>query len=45
MNIEKFFTKLENIFCEQIKEEQDEYMKNHILNPNPNDWRDDRSWR
>lgn len=28
-----------------IKEEQDEYMKSHILSPNNNDWRDDRTWR
>lgn len=27
-----------------IKEEQDEYMKDHILSPS-DDWRDDRTWR
>lgn len=28
-----------------IEEEQDKYMKDHILTPNHNDWKDDRSWR
>ena len=45
MNVEIFLNKLENVLCGQIKEKQDEYMKDHILTPNPNDWRDDRSWR
>lgn len=28
-----------------VEEEQDKYMKDHILTPNREDWRDDRSWR
>ena len=37
---------LEEILFGALKKAQDEYMKDHILNPNPEkDWRDDRSWR
>lgn len=37
---------LEEILFGQLKKEQDKYMRDHILNPNPEkDWRDDRSWR
>ena len=32
-------------FITPVMKEQDEYMKDHILTPNHNDWRDDRSWR
>lgn len=28
-----------------VEEEQDKYMRDHILTPNNNDWKDDRSWR
>ena len=28
-----------------IEEQQDEYMKDHILTPNRGNWKDDRSWR
>ena len=37
--------KLTNALIVPVMEKQDEYMKDHILTPNPNDWRDDRSWR
>lgn len=37
---------LEEILLGSIKRAQDEYMKDHILNPDPkNNWKDDRSWR
>lgn len=40
-----FLEKIEEILFGELKKEQDEYMRDHILTPNPNDWRDDRSWR
>lgn len=28
-----------------VEEEQDKYMRDHILTPNSKNWKDDRSWR
>lgn len=45
MMILKLVKKIVKLLVLPIEEQQDEYMRNHILTPNHNDWRDDRSWR
>lgn len=37
--------KITKLLVLPIEEQQDKYMRDHILNPNQNDWKDDRSWR
>ena len=41
----KIIKKITKYLVAPIEEQQDEYMRDHILTPNHNDWRDDRSWR
>ena len=36
---------LKKVWFDELKERQDEYMKDHILTPNKDNWKDDRSWR
>lgn len=45
MLILKAIFKVIELIVFPVMEEQDEYMKDHILTPNHNDWRDDRNWR
>ena len=45
IKIIKIAKKITDALIVPVMEKQDEYMKDHILTPNPNDWRDDRSWR
>lgn len=41
----KIVQKIVKLLVLPIEEEQDEYMKDHILTPNRDNWKDDRSWR
>ena len=41
----KIVQKIVKLLVLPIEEEQDEYMKDHILTPNRDNWKDDRSGR